>query len=63
MSGPNPLEAIYAIPPRMKGAWCDGQASYDQMYSQSVNDPDAFWTKIAEQFTWKKKWDKVCVGL
>lgn len=32
---------------------------YDRAYKKSVNDPESFWAEIAEQFTWKKKWDKV----
>ncbi len=32
---------------------------YRKMYEESINDPDAFWGKIAEDFTWFKKWDKV----
>jgi len=32
---------------------------YNQAYQESVKDPVAFWAKIAENFTWRKKWDKV----
>jgi propionyl-CoA synthetase len=32
---------------------------YTEAYSQSLNDPDAFWGKIAEECHWYKKWDKV----
>jgi acetyl-CoA synthetase len=32
---------------------------YRKMYEESINDPDAFWGKVAEDFTWFKKWDKV----
>ena len=28
-------------------------------YQKSVDDPEGFWGEIAEQFSWKKKWDKV----
>ncbi len=31
----------------------------DQAYKKSVEDPEGFWGEIAEQFQWKKKWDKV----
>ena len=36
--------------------------SYDQykeVYSQSVENPEQFWSDIASQFLWRKKWDKV----
>jgi len=29
---------------------------YNQMHKQSVEDPESFWTKIANQFYWKEKW-------
>jgi propionyl-CoA synthetase len=33
--------------------------AYDEAYQQSINDPDAFWAKAAEDCHWYKKWDKV----
>ncbi|HET8829743.1 MAG TPA: acetate--CoA ligase [Pelobium sp.] len=32
---------------------------YKEAYQKSVEQPEAFWAEIAENFTWKKKWDKV----
>jgi len=32
---------------------------YEAEYNRSVADPEGFWADIAENFTWKKKWDKV----
>ncbi len=32
---------------------------YHQHYKKSVEDPEGFWASIAENFQWKKKWDKV----
>lgn len=32
---------------------------YHQAYKKSVEQPEAFWAEQAEQFVWKKKWDKV----
>src|SRR5580704_17184610 len=32
---------------------------YQQAYKKSVSDPEQFWSDIAEQFSWRKKWDKV----
>ncbi len=32
---------------------------YQQVYEQSVNQPEEFWAGIAENFLWKKKWDNV----
>ncbi|KAA5533801.1 acetate--CoA ligase [Taibaiella lutea] len=33
--------------------------AYEKAYQQSVSDPEGFWADVAEQFTWKQKWDKV----
>jgi len=32
---------------------------YHQAYQESVEQPEQFWAAIAENFTWRKKWDKV----
>jgi len=32
---------------------------YQQDYQQSVDDPETFWSAVAENFVWRKKWDKV----
>ncbi len=35
------------------------EAAYRAAYKQSVEDPEQFWGSVAENFSWKKKWDKV----
>jgi len=35
------------------------EAAYRAAYKQSVEDPEKFWAAIAENFSWKKKWDKI----
>ncbi|MEQ6123214.1 acetate--CoA ligase [Pseudotenacibaculum sp. MALMAid0570] len=32
---------------------------YKEVYQKSVENPSEFWNSIAEQFVWRKKWDKV----
>ncbi len=32
---------------------------YKAEYNQSIEDPAGFWGKIADEFTWRKKWDTV----
>ncbi len=32
---------------------------YKEAYQKSIEKPEEFWGEIAENFTWKKKWDKV----
>lgn len=33
--------------------------AYREAYKKSVEDPEGFWGNIAENFQWRKKWDKV----
>eukprot|EP01063_Lacrimia_lanifica_P026437 TRINITY_DN3562_c0_g1_i3.p1 TRINITY_DN3562_c0_g1~~TRINITY_DN3562_c0_g1_i3.p1 ORF type:complete len:669 (+),score=314.98 TRINITY_DN3562_c0_g1_i3:66-2072(+) len=35
------------------------EEEYNAMYKQSIEDPEAFWGKMASQFHWEKKWEKV----
>ncbi len=37
----------------------DSYEGYKAAYGKSVQQPEQFWSEIAEQFLWKKKWDKV----
>ncbi len=34
-------------------------ADYEKLYRKSVESPEAFWSEIASEFTWRKKWDRV----
>ena len=51
---------LYPVPAEAAAhAWIN-DAKYQQMYQQSVDDPDGFWAEQAKQFvTWFKPWDKV----
>ena len=31
---------------------------YQRVYKKSVDDPETFWSEIAEEFSWRKKWTK-----
>jgi len=33
--------------------------TYNELYLQSITDPDSFWAKAAEELHWYKKWDQV----
>jgi acetyl-CoA synthetase len=33
--------------------------AYKEAYRESVEDPEGFWGRIAANFTWRKKWEKV----
>jgi acetyl-CoA synthetase len=32
---------------------------YEKVYKRSVDDPEGFWSEIASEFKWRKKWDSV----
>jgi acetyl-CoA synthetase len=32
---------------------------YQSIYAHSIAEPEAFWAAVAENFLWKRKWDKV----
>ncbi len=42
----------------MKNIQIQTFAEYKNAYKESVQNPEAFWEKIAENFYWRKKWDK-----
>ena len=33
--------------------------AYKEAYQKSIDNPETFWSEVAENFTWKKKWDSV----
>src|SRR6186713_844104 len=35
------------------------QEQYEMAYRVSVNQPEEFWASVADNFLWRKKWDKV----
>ena len=55
------LKEIYPVPEDFrKKAYINSYDQYKKMWQESIDDPDGFWGKVAEeQVTWYKKWDKV----
>eukprot|EP00960_Hanusia_phi_P066829 766482-Hanusia_phi.AAC.5 len=47
-----------AIPPpaKMAGAYVSSMAQYNQMYKQSLEEPEKFWGMISKDFYWKEMW-------
>ena len=35
------------------------QSQYQQLYAESINDPEAFWAKIGKRITWKQPYTKI----
>jgi acetyl-CoA synthetase len=53
-------EKIYPVPAEFSAKAHINDKLYQQMYQQSVSDPEAFWGEQAEQFIdWYQSWDKV----
>ena len=41
------------------GARLNSREQYDQMYRESIDAPERFWARAAEELHWFRKWDKV----
>ena len=33
---------------------------YEEQYQEALSKPKEFWNKIAQEFSWSKKWTEVC---
>jgi acetyl-CoA synthetase len=55
------LKDIYPVPEEFKkNAYIKSYDEYKALWQESIDDPDGFWGRVAEeQVTWFKKWDKV----
>ena len=51
----SPAETAYPI----GDAHVSSLEDYQAQYAESIQDPEAFWTTIAERLTWYQKWDTV----
>jgi len=49
------------FPPKelSESAYIKSMEQYEEMYKQSIEDPEGFWSKWAEEIVWRKKWTKV----
>ena len=50
-----PSETSYPI----ENAHVGSLEAYQELYAESVKDPDTFWERIAERLTWYQKWHTV----
>ena len=52
---------IYPVPEEFAAQANINAAQYDEMYRQSVEDPEGFWSEQAENYlSWFKPWNSVC---
>ncbi len=45
--------------PSYQHHYLSSKKDYEKLYQESILDPEKFWGKIAEDFFWFQKWDKV----
>ncbi|MBI4612320.1 MAG: acetate--CoA ligase [Planctomycetes bacterium] len=51
---------VFPPPPEFaKKAWIRSLDEYRRMYERSVRDPEGFWSEVAEEYHWQKRWTKV----
>ncbi len=41
-----------------RNAWVKSMDEYRRLYDRSVKDPEGFWSEVANEFHWEKKWDR-----
>jgi acetyl-CoA synthetase len=53
-------QRLFAPPPKFtERARIRSRQEYDTLYRESIDQPEAFWSRMAEAVHWFKKWDKV----
>jgi acetyl-CoA synthetase len=53
-------EQVYPVPAELQSDALINKDRYQELYRQSVEDPDTFWAEQAEEFlTWQEKWHTV----
>src|SRR5687768_18389995 len=57
-----PVDESYPPPARVReGALVASREEYDRLYRRSIDDRDAFWSEMANEFiTWDAPFSKVC---
>ena len=54
------MSEVFDIPQNIAARCLIDQTQYDAMYKQSIEEPDVFWSKQAEDFLeWTKPWSQV----
>ena len=59
MTDSSASELVHPPQAASEGAYLKNHDEYQAMYDRSISDPDGFWSEIADEFHWFKKWDKV----
>ena len=59
MSDPNSDDIILPPEAASENAHVSSMEVYRELYQKSVDDPEGFWSEIAEEFHWFQKWDSI----
>ena len=47
---------------RIGGAYIESMDEYEELYKQSIDDPNTFWASVADELDWFERWDTVLEG-
>ena len=59
MTDSSASELVHPPKSASEGAYLKNHDEYQAMYDRSISDPDGFWSDVADEFHWFKKWNKV----
>jgi len=61
MADESGAKEVYPVPEATRErAFIKSREEYEKLHKESLDDPEGFWGRIAEEYvTWSKKWDKV----
>ena len=59
MSENKPVDLVNPPEKVSRKAHVGSMEEYFKQYERSINDPEDFWSEVAENFYWYKKWDQV----
>lgn len=51
--------SFYPVPEFSNNARISSMAQYDEMYKESIESPETFWAKEAQDLSWQSQWSKV----
>ena len=59
MSDSESSELVPPPPGVSEGSHVGSMSDYLSLYQRSIDDPEGFWSEVAEEFHWFSKWDQV----
>jgi acetyl-CoA synthetase len=59
MNEKEPVNLVIPSTSVSSNAYFSSMEEYQKEYQRSINEPEEFWSEVAENFHWYKKWDKV----